>query len=72
MAANAEGWNRKFVFANKHLAANDYQLIHSNMPGEISNSNWQAELHWRFQHNATLPDGDKYQGQSGDFYNNPR
>ena len=64
--------NRKFVFANKHLAANDYQLIHSNMPGEISNSNWQAELHWRFQHDATLPDGDKYRGQSGDFYNNPR
>jgi GWxTD domain-containing protein len=64
--------NRKFVFANIHIALNDYKLIHSNVPGEIQNENWQAELHWRFQHGATLPDGDKYGGQSGDFYNNPR
>ena len=64
--------NRKFVFANIHIALNDYKLIHSNVPGEIQNENWQAELHWRFQHGTTLPDGDKYGGQSGDFYNNPR
>lgn len=64
--------NRKFVFANVHIALNNYKLIHSNVPGEIQNENWQAELHYRFQHGATLPDGDKYGGQSGDFYNNPR
>lgn len=64
--------NCKFVFANIHLALNNYKLIHSNVPGEIQNENWQAELHWRFQHGATLPDGDKYGGKSGDLYNNPR
>lgn len=64
--------NRKFVFANVHIALNDYKLIHSNVPGEIQNENWQAELHWRFQQGATLPDGDKYGGKSGDLYNNPR
>ncbi len=64
--------NRKFVFANVHIALSNYKLIHSNVPGEIQNENWQAELHWRFQHGATLPDNDKYDGQSGDYYNNPR
>jgi len=64
--------NRKFVFANIHLALFDYKLIHSNMPGEINNENWQAELRWRFQHDATMSDRDRYRGRSGDFYNNPR
>lgn len=64
--------NRKFVFANIHIALNNYKLIHSNMPGEISNENWQAELHNRFQQGGTNPDGDKYGGKSGDLYNNPR
>lgn len=64
--------NRKFVFANKHLAASNYELIHSNMPGEISNENWQSELHWRFRNNANMPGRDKYGGKSGDLYNNPR
>jgi GWxTD domain-containing protein len=64
--------NRKFVFANIHLALFNYKLIHSNVPGEINNENWQAELRWRFQHGATMPDRDRYRGRSGEFYNNPR
>jgi GWxTD domain-containing protein len=64
--------NSKFVFANVHLALNDYKLIHSNVPGEIYNSNWQAELHYRFQHGVTMPDGDRFGGKSGEYYNNPR
>jgi len=64
--------DRKFVFANKHLALFDYQLIHSNMPGEVQNENWQAELHLRFNPGGTMPDSDKYKGRSGDYYNNPR
>lgn len=64
--------NRKFVFANIHLALNNYKLIHSNMPGEISNENWQAEMHNRFQQGGIMPDNDKYGGKSGDLYNNPR
>lgn len=64
--------NSKFVFANVHLALFDYQLIHSNVPGEINNANWQSELHWRFQNGVSMPDRDKYGGQSGDYYNNPR
>lgn len=64
--------DRRFVFANIHLALFDYKLIHSNMPGEIQNENWQAELHYRFKFDATMPNSDRYSGRSGDFYNNPR
>lgn len=64
--------DRKFVFANMHLALFDYQLIHSNMPGEIQNDNWQAELHYRFKFDSNMPGDDKYKGRSGDYYNNPR
>nr|NQU94437.1 GWxTD domain-containing protein [Bacteroidota bacterium] len=63
--------NKKFVFANPNLASYDYVLIHSNVPGEINNENWQDELS-RIKEGARLPDGDRYDGQSGDFYNNPR
>ncbi|MBE0637649.1 MAG: GWxTD domain-containing protein [Bacteroidales bacterium] len=64
--------DRKFVFANTNLALFDYKLIHSNMPGEIQNENWQAELHYRFKFDSTMPETDKYKGKSGDYYNNPR
>jgi GWxTD domain-containing protein len=64
--------DRRFVFANVHLALFDYKLIHSNMPGEIQNENWQAELHYRFKFDATMPNSDRYGGRSGDYYNNPR
>ena len=63
--------NKKFVFANPNLAAYDYELIHSNLPGEINNANWQNDLR-RITSGATLPDVDTYGGQSGDLYNNPR
>jgi GWxTD domain-containing protein len=64
--------DRRFVFANVHLALFDYKLIHSNMPGEVQNENWQAELHYRFRHDLKMPDSDRYGGRSGDFYNFPR
>jgi len=63
--------NKKFVFANPNLAAYDYTLIHSNVSGEINNANWQDELK-RVKDGMRLPDNDSYNGESGDFYNNPR
>ncbi len=63
--------NKKFVFANPNLAAYDYVLIHSNVPGEINNENWQSELA-RIKEGLSLPGDDKYKGQSGEFYDNPR
>ncbi len=63
--------NRKFVFANPNLATYDYELIHSNMPGEIHNANWQQELS-RIKQGMTMPGNDTYNGQSGEYYNYPR
>jgi GWxTD domain-containing protein len=63
--------NKKFVFANPNLAAYDFVLIHSNVPGEIMNANWQDELK-RVKDGARLPSSDTYRGESGDLYNNPR
>lgn len=63
--------DKKFVFANRELSTNDYELIHSNMPGEISNANWQDEL-IRVKEGQSLPDRDKYKGKSGELYNLPK
>jgi len=63
--------DKKFVFADPHLSLNDYELIHSNMPGEISNANWQDEL-VRIKEGQGLPDTDKYKGKSGINYNLPK
>ncbi len=65
--------NKKFVFANPNLASHDYVLIHSNVPGEINNANWQDEL-VRIKEGLRLPnsDSEKYKGQSGKYYNDPR
>lgn len=60
--------NIKFVFANINLALYDYKLIHSNMPGEINNANWQNELK-RHKEGVGLPGEDKYSGKSGIDYN---
>ncbi len=36
--------NKRFVFINSSLLAADYQLVHSDVKGEIQNYNWQAML----------------------------
>ncbi len=37
--------NKRFVFATRDLVTNDFDLIHSDMVGEILNQRWQLELH---------------------------
>jgi GWxTD domain-containing protein len=32
--------NRKFVFYSRNRSANDYELLHSDVTGELSNPNW--------------------------------
>lgn len=69
--------NKRFVFMSKDAAANDYQLIHSDVIGEINNPRWQLELYSRFynQPNEGV-DQTKYQdswgSHAGDLYDNPR
>lgn len=37
--------NRMIVFCNKNLVLNDYQIIHSDINGELYNKDWNVELH---------------------------
>ncbi|MCL2512198.1 MAG: GWxTD domain-containing protein, partial [Bacteroidales bacterium] len=64
---------RTFVFANKHIAAQSYDLIHSDAQGENYNPQWQTELS-RNRHNPRIEqrqDKNLFDGQSGEFYRVP-
>jgi len=64
---------RTFVFANKHIAAQSYDLIHSDAQGEIYNPQWQTELS-RNRYNPRIEqrqDKNLFDGQSGEFYRVP-
>ncbi|HBF89204.1 MAG TPA: hypothetical protein DDX39_11230 [Bacteroidales bacterium] len=67
--------NRKFLFYNPDLVDDDYVLLHSDMPGEISNKNWQMHLHKRdvpfYNHDQENVD-DYYGNQSKILFDNPR
>lgn len=36
--------NKRFVFYNTDLATGDYDLLHSDMPGELRNRRWKRDL----------------------------
>jgi GWxTD domain-containing protein len=64
---------RTFVFADTHLAAQTYDLIHSDAQGETYNPQWQTELS-RNRYNPRLEqriDKNIFEGQSGEFYKVP-
>lgn len=67
--------NRRFVFYLPDLVSNDYELLHSEVPGEINNPHWNAMLHAR---NTPLNrvDPQPTQSLSGEraleFFNDPR
>ena len=70
--------NKRFVFMSKDSAANDYQLIHSDVVGEINNPRWQLEIYSRI-YGAGYDQGvdqTEYErgwgSHAGDLYNNPR
>ncbi|MCL2511816.1 MAG: GWxTD domain-containing protein [Bacteroidales bacterium] len=64
---------RTFVFANKNIAAQSYDLIHSDAQGEIFNPQWQTELS-RNRYDPQIEqrqDRNIFEGQSGEFYRVP-
>ena len=70
--------NKRFVFMSKDSAANDYQLIHSDVLGEINNPRWQLEIYSRiygqgYDQGVDQTEYEKGWGShAGDLYNNPR
>ena len=67
--------NSKFVFFNPDEITNDYQLLHSNVIGEVSDFRWQYRLQKRNNPSTNLDEnkGDEHFGsRPEDFWNNPR
>jgi len=74
-ALNPMQRNKQFVFYNRGLATNDYQLLHSTALGETNDSRWEMKLHARtvqshdFEQKAAP---DHFGGNSHDLFTNPR
>ncbi len=66
--------NKKFVFINAELGANDFDLAHSNAIGEINDPQWHLNLHAR-QVGGTNVDRTQYDDSYGsralEIFNNP-
>jgi GWxTD domain-containing protein len=62
--------NKRFVFYQPDLISNDYLALHSDVPGEVSNSLWQQYL----VRNKTIDLDSKlrFDGQTGDDFYNPK
>ena len=68
--------NRRFVFYQPDLVTNDYELLHSDYPGERYNYRWKIDLQKRNQPFNSIDDTDpinsSWGSQQDDLYLNPR
>jgi GWxTD domain-containing protein len=68
--------NRKFIFVSHNLGDDCYELIHSDMRGEINNPRWQFEITRRNNNGLANPDNTVPAGTENnrfnDLYNSPR
>jgi GWxTD domain-containing protein len=67
--------NRKFVFYNVDRVSNNYELLHSDVTGEIHESEWEKILRNRRQNQSdhdTKTSTPVWGDHSRDFWNNPR
>jgi len=67
--------DKKFVFYTKDLATNDFQLIHSNAVGEITNNRWQTIIYSRTWDPYSVDDQvmpSTYGSFATDYYLQPR
>ena len=62
--------NVKFVFYDPVLTGNDYELLHSNMYGEVNNPNWRMHLVRKIQTQQDIynPNPVDYWGNDMDDY----
>ena len=71
--------NKHLVFMSQDMVTNDYQLIHSDLIGEVNNPRWQTMIYSRFYgqgYSGDVIDQTEVQSawgtRAGDLYNNPR
>jgi GWxTD domain-containing protein len=65
----------KFVFYTRDMATNDFQLIHSNAIGELTNQHWQAYIYGRTWDPQGVDDviyPGSYGSFATDYYIQPR
>lgn len=63
----------KFVFYANDIVTNDFQLIHSNVPGEVKNRKWQMVVYGRSLESQNV-DTEEYPdlwGSKQEYYDNP-
>ncbi|CAG5081148.1 GWxTD domain-containing protein [Parvicella tangerina] len=67
--------NKRFVFYQPDLVTNDYELLHSDLQGELSNVNWQVVLNKRNSPNGTVDQGgsnyDHWGSNTNTLFTNP-
>lgn len=64
--------NRKFVFYNPNLAGNDYELLHSNVTGELKTPNWERQLNKRnndLYNQDVMQSDDQWGSRALEYYN---
>lgn len=63
----------KFVFYAHDMVANDFHLIHSNVPGEVKNRKWQLMVYGRNmnKNNVDTEDYPDIWGSKQEYYDNP-
>lgn len=67
--------NAKFVFYNSTGEMGEYELLHSNVPGELANYRWKAVIYGRtesFPGTDDVEPNESFGKEADDFYNNPR
>jgi len=67
--------NRRFVFYSPSMEMLGYQVLHSNVRGEINNPNWEQNLYKdNGPYNTTIenPNNVTIQEEAKDLYDNPR
>ncbi|HPT01208.1 MAG TPA: GWxTD domain-containing protein [Bacteroidales bacterium] len=72
--------NRKFVFYTRDYSSRDFDILHSDVLGELYNARWEVELHKRDTDRYTsnpqdierTGEDDYYGGRSRDLWDNPR
>lgn len=69
--------NGVFVFYNPNIGTEDYELLHSNVRGEINDYRWKYKLAKRSSNAPNLddetdPTHQHWGNQVDDFFNNPR
>ena len=72
---NPNQTNKQFIFFNRDLSSNNYQILNSNALSELHDANWEMKLHARsvqsndFEH-TTSP--EHYGGNAHDEFNHPK